>query len=668
MKCNPWRWLWGLIPILMLGWIAVLGERARIEADLSGRAKSVLERSGYGWANVAFEGRDAILTGNAVEEGEPVKAVAGLLDTMGVRVVTDQSALVEKADKYVWSATRRSNRIRLDGLVPTDKVRRDLAGMVKASFPSLEFEDRMKLARGAPKLDVWLGGVAFGLKQLSDLREGRVDLEQMSLAVSGDALDARSYRSIKSALAGRLPSGVSLKNESVRPPMAAPYVWSARRQGQEILLVGHVPNDTVRDELLRAARRSSQQAKVVDNMEPASGAPENFTGVASALVAQLGTLDEGNAQIKDRAATLSGLAETAELAEKVKGAMASGVLASFKTLGEIRHREPLIKTITPYLTEARVDPSSVVLTGYVPDEASRLAVVAMAKQRFARRQVRDELQLGAGQPPGWERCVETGFDALQRLNGGAASVNGRRLLVTGTTDDEPLAQSMPGDVRARVGSSCDAEVRLELNLAALRVRDEEKKRAEEAARLKIEEEQRRLLDERQAADRLARAEEDRRRADAAARQLAAEAERRRSQEAASRPVVAPSRQVQQTVDFCQEVLSKIVREGSINFKRASFDLEPSSYPTLNKLAAAANQCPTLMVEIGGHTDAEGTPERNQRLSDRQANSVREYLARAGVESGRLLAVGYGQDRNIAPNDTAENRAKNRRIEFVVKIR
>ncbi len=120
------------------------------------------------------------------------------------------------------------------------------------------------------------------------------------------------------------------------------------------------------------------------------------------------------------------------------------------------------------------------------------------------------------------------------------------------------------------------------------------------------------------------------------------------------------------MDLCQQTLSQIAREGIINFKRASFDLDPNSFPTLNKLASAANQCPTLLVEIGGHTDAEGTPERNQLLSDRRANSVRDYLARAGVDQSRLAAVGYGQERNIAPNDTAENRAKNRRIEFVVK--
>ncbi len=127
------------------------------------------------------------------------------------------------------------------------------------------------------------------------------------------------------------------------------------------------------------------------------------------------------------------------------------------------------------------------------------------------------------------------------------------------------------------------------------------------------------------------------------------------------------RERQQIVDTCQQALNVAASEGIINFQRASFDLDPKSYPTLNKLAEAANRCPTLIVEIEGHTDAEGTPERNQRLSDRRANSVRNYLAKAGVDPNRLKAVGYGQDRNIASNDTPEGRARNRRIEFVVKM-
>jgi OmpA-OmpF porin, OOP family len=128
---------------------------------------------------------------------------------------------------------------------------------------------------------------------------------------------------------------------------------------------------------------------------------------------------------------------------------------------------------------------------------------------------------------------------------------------------------------------------------------------------------------------------------------------------ASRPLVAPE------AIACQERLRDVAKSGQINFERARADLTSDSTQTLNRLAQIARSCPRVRIEIEGHTDAEGTPERNQRLSDRRANAVMTYLTRAGVESGTLSAIGYGETRPIAPNDTADNRARNRRIEFTV---
>ena len=733
MKCNPWRWLWGLIPILMLGAVAVLGERHRIEEDLTARTMTVLERSGYGWANVTFEGRDAVLSGSAGDESEPARAVAAALDTMGVRVVDNRVSLVTSAARFEWSATRRGDRIRIDGLVPSDTLRRDVIGMVRASFPSLEVDDRMKLARGAPPADVWLGGVGFGLKQLALLREGRVDLEHADLSIHGDALDARSYRAVKAAVSGRLPQGIRLKGESVRPPRASPYAWSAQRQGKEVILVGHVPSDTVRDELKSVARTIVPDAKVVDRMEPAFGAPEGFVDAANGLLRQLGRLEEGSGRIRDRSAALEGLAETAERAGEVKRALGEGALASFRASGDIRHREPAIKTITPYETMIEAEAGALVLKGYAPDDTARAVLVALARERFAGLGVRDELKLGAGQPPGWAQCLEAGLEVLRKVRNGRAALTGRQLVITGTTDAEALVQSLAAEVRTRAGSACDAEARLTLDLAAIQAReearrrseeraqtanleaerqradeerrraeaaarqqaDEERRRAEAAARQQADEERRRAEatarqqadEERRRAEAAARqqADEERRRAEAAARQQAdeerrraeaaarqqADEERRRAEAAARQKAVSaprPRTEEEKVVDVCQEALSRVVREGIINFSRASFDLDPASFPTLNKVADAANRCPSMVVEIEGHTDSEGTPERNQRLSDRRANSVREYLSRAGVEPSRLVAVGYGQSHNIATNETPEGRAMNRRIEFTVKIR
>ena len=63
MRCNWWRWLWGIVPLLVLSWVAVQAEQGRIEADLRERAKLALTQAGMSWAATRFEGRDAILEG-----------------------------------------------------------------------------------------------------------------------------------------------------------------------------------------------------------------------------------------------------------------------------------------------------------------------------------------------------------------------------------------------------------------------------------------------------------------------------------------------------------------------------------------------------------------------------------------------------------------------------
>ena len=117
---------------------------------------------------------------------------------------------------------------------------------------------------------------------------------------------------------------------------------------------------------------------------------------------------------------------------------------------------------------------------------------------------------------------------------------------------------------------------------------------------------------------------------------------------------------------CQATLVELTKAGVILFERASAELDDASSTTLAKVAVAMKSCPDVIVQIEGHTDLEGTSENNHALSLRRAQSVLDYLVRAGVNTRQLEPVGYGETRPVASNDTNESRAKNRRIEFVVR--
>jgi outer membrane protein OmpA-like peptidoglycan-associated protein len=83
------------------------------------------------------------------------------------------------------------------------------------------------------------------------------------------------------------------------------------------------------------------------------------------------------------------------------------------------------------------------------------------------------------------------------------------------------------------------------------------------------------------------------------------------------------------------------------------------------LAELLRENPTLVVEIGGHTDNIGATSDNLSLSKRRAETVVQYLIQQGIPKNRLQAKGYGSAQPIAENNTAEGRAKNRRSEMKI---
>ncbi len=102
---------------------------------------------------------------------------------------------------------------------------------------------------------------------------------------------------------------------------------------------------------------------------------------------------------------------------------------------------------------------------------------------------------------------------------------------------------------------------------------------------------------------------------------------------------------------------------NIFFDFDSARLKPESKLELDRLVQLLKRRPDLRIVIEGHTDIIGSEEYNQKLSERRAKAVAEYLISRGIDPKRIRTVGYGSRKPIAPNDTPEGRAKNRRVEI-----
>ncbi len=111
---------------------------------------------------------------------------------------------------------------------------------------------------------------------------------------------------------------------------------------------------------------------------------------------------------------------------------------------------------------------------------------------------------------------------------------------------------------------------------------------------------------------------------------------------------------------------KIVITQKIHFEFNKSTIRSISYPILDDVAYLLQINPQLRrVRVEGHTDWIGSDAYNQKLSERRAAAVRDYLIGKGIAADRLIAVGYGEARPIADNNTTQGRARNRRTEFTV---
>jgi outer membrane protein OmpA-like peptidoglycan-associated protein len=208
---------------------------------------------------------------------------------------------------------------------------------------------------------------------------------------------------------------------------------------------------------------------------------------------------------------------------------------------------------------------------------------------------------------------------------------------------------------------------------AERMKQEAEQASQDAVRQKQEAEQARAaaLQQQQVAQ--AAAEQAARdRAAAVSQQRAAEAEAEKARQAAAQAEAEKAQLRGQLLSQLNSILQTrdsarglIVNMSDVLFDTGSYTLKPGAREKLAKISGIVLAHPGLNLQIEGHTDSVGSDEMNQQLSERRADSVRDFLAQQGVPGSSISARGFGKTQPVAGNETVEGRQRNRRVELVV---
>jgi outer membrane protein OmpA-like peptidoglycan-associated protein len=115
-------------------------------------------------------------------------------------------------------------------------------------------------------------------------------------------------------------------------------------------------------------------------------------------------------------------------------------------------------------------------------------------------------------------------------------------------------------------------------------------------------------------------------------------------------------------------LLAVTFKSDVLFDTDSAALKAGSYDEMNRVAQVLNQYPETTIMIAGHTDSTGSETHNQQLSERRAMAVKNALSGQGVDPARMSAVGYGESKPIADNNTESGRQTNRRVAITIAPR
>ena len=429
-------WLAGL-PILLLIAVAAFSlGLSRVSARLERQASAIAAGTGEGqpepWLRVTVTGRDLTASGEAPEASQREAALGRLAAIEGVRRLNDRTGVIEEVSPFVWSVERpAADRVEANGSRPAEVGAFELAQRLKPALPrDATLSDHARAARGAPR--DFPDAAAFAVERLQDLTTGAVaTLNDTVLSIRGEAASLAAYDALRTALATP-PQGYTLGTVEITPPVVADFRFGVtRRPDGSLELNGHVASEGAREEIRAAAAQAAEGAAIDDRLRDARGLPQGVDGAALArFVFKLaGLLHEGRVSFEGAVISVEGNAlDQAAIAE------AEGLMREARPAGVSAGRVALTaRPIVPYVLRIRRGADSVTVSGHLPDQASREALLARLNPRFFREAIDDRTRLAAGAPAGLTAALAAAVDPLSTLASGELTITGTDLRLTGTS-------------------------------------------------------------------------------------------------------------------------------------------------------------------------------------------------------------------------------------------
>lgn len=353
------------------------------------------------------------LTGTP-ETADVAERVTTLVAALGGTVTLEPPRVTE----FALTIDKAGDALVFGGYVPDAATRDRLVALAGADAAGLS------LGRGAP--DRFESGLDFGLDTLKLLADGQFRLRGDRLAIAGRAASVPDFRAVQSRIAEGAPQGFALAAADVRPPIAAPFLFSAEKTvAGQTALTGFFPDDAGHATLVARVADLGADATV-----PADGAPADFVRLAGQGLAILAQLDTGTLRFDGADWSIAGHVASPQQAFAAQSDFARAGLRAAGWSYDVRlpaaEKAPALPVISPYVWHAqKTADGALSFAGFAPSTAFQrfLAVRAAGAS--------DASVLGAGAPDDFATAALAGLDALLELDEGSLGLNGNRWSLTG---------------------------------------------------------------------------------------------------------------------------------------------------------------------------------------------------------------------------------------------
>jgi OOP family OmpA-OmpF porin len=583
------------------------GETAQYD-PATGYSLDMLQRFSNGEANMVDDSLK--ITGRAKSFADYDAAIAAAGNAPeGVSLNANVMPPIIKP--YRFEAVKADNKITLTGYVQNDNAKASALNLAKEANPGFEVIDELRIADGVPSGITWASATGYGLRQLGSLEGGRMSIIDGNYAISGNAaaIDVRD-NAVSSIQAG-LPSGMKLASQAITAPEPEP--------------APEPPAPPVADPYRFTVSKTKAGVSVSGNVAD----QEDADGIVAIVKSSLGVSD-----VTDKQVIASGKPESFDVVRRI-------------VTNQVKRLEG---------GQGNIIGKTVSVNGRASSEAVANEINSTISNALPVGYKGSTNILYPKPEPAPEPVVPTA-DPYRWSVSKQASGN----TVRGNVMDEDAKASVLAMVNKTIGGEAvDKQVVAQGKPDGF---DDARKLVTSQLRL-LEAGQGNVVGTTLSVSGRAKNENIKNLIDKVVQKRLPAGFTGSTNILFPKPAPLPIKEVV-NVAACQELIVNAINNQKILFETNKAVIKPESEGVLNAVAKAAAECPTVRIEVGGHTDSRGRDAYNQELSEARANAVKDFLGKAGVDVSRLDAKGYGETQPIASNDNSDGQAQNRRIEFNV---